>query len=154
MHPKFRVLVHCPLGLCQRVIRNSQIACNRTIHLNFLGDKFQLLGICCSRLNLEKTTNFLFGSGLNWTHFEWFGGITPVNNIRVFFSVRVFFYKHSRITGQQRKGKGISLTSHYHFHPLCRYLDNSREITAESSPLHIASSQERTGNLWFPIASH
>ena len=42
----------------------------------------------------------------------------------------------------------------YHFHPLHRHLDISRAITAESSPLHIASSQIRTGNLWFLSASH
>ena len=70
-----------------------------------------------------------------------------------FFSIWVFFYEHSRITGLQRKGEVISLTPHYHFHPLHRHLDISRAITAESSPLRIASSQTRTGNLWFPSAS-
>ena len=48
------------------------------------------------------------------------------------------------------KGKGISLTPHYHFHPFHRHLDISRAITAESSPLHIGSSRTQTGNLWFP----
>ena len=67
-----------------------------------------------------------------------------------FFSIWVFFYEHS---GLQSKGEGISLTPHYHFHPLHRHLDISRAITAESSPLHIASSRSRTGNLWFPSAS-
>ena len=33
------------------------------------------------------------------------------------------------------------------FHLLHRHLDISQVITAESSPLHIASSQTRTGNL-------
>ena len=66
----------------------------------------------------------------------------------------VFFHKHSRITELQGKGKGISLTHQYHFHPLHRHLDISRAITAESSPLHIASSRTRTENLWFPSASH
>ena len=47
----------------------------------------------------------------------------------------VFFHKHSRSTGLQGKGEGISLTPHYHFHPLHRHLDASRAITAESSPL-------------------
>ena len=58
-----------------------------------------------------------------------------------FFSIWVFFHAHSRFTGQQGKGKGIYLTPLYHFHPLHRHLDISRAITAESSPLHIASSQ-------------
>ena len=33
------------------------------------------------------------------------------------------------------------------------HLDISRVITAESSPLHIAGSRTRTGNLWFPSAN-
>ena len=70
-----------------------------------------------------------------------------------FFSIWVFFNEHSRITGQQGKGEGILLTPLYHFHPLYRHLDISRVITAESSPLHIAGSRTRTGNLWFPSAS-
>ena len=61
----------------------------------------------------------------------------------VFFSIWVFFHEHSRMTGLQGKGEGISLTPHYHFHPLHRQLDISRAITAESSPLHIASSRTR-----------
>ena len=49
-----------------------------------------------------------------------------------FFSIWVFFYEHSQITGLQRKGEHISLTPHYHFHQLHRHLDISRAITAES----------------------
>ena len=45
------------------------------------------------------------------------------------------------------------LFNFYHFYPLHRHLDISRAITAESSPLHIASSGTRNGNLWFPSAS-
>ena len=70
-----------------------------------------------------------------------------------FYSIWVFFHEHSRITGVQGKGEGISLTPHYPFHPLHRHLDISGAITAESSPLHIASSRTQTGNLWFPSAS-
>ena len=51
------------------------------------------------------------------------------------------------------RGEAIYLTLLYHFHLLHRHLDISREITAESSPLHIASSRTRTGNFWFPSAS-
>ena len=51
-----------PLGLRQRVISNSHKAYNRTIHLYA---KFQLLGICCSRLYPgEKTMFFLFRTQL------------------------------------------------------------------------------------------
>ena len=76
---------------------------------------------------------------------------------KYFFSIWVFSHDHSRITGLQGKGKGISLTPHYHFHPLHRHLDISRAITAESSPLHIGSSRARTSNRgnvlnWFKAA--
>ena len=72
----------------------------------------------------------------------------------LFFPVWVFFHEHSRLMGQQGKGEGIYLTPHYHFHPLRRHLDISWAITAESSPLHIASSRTRTENFWSPSASH
>ena len=51
------------------------------------------------------------------------------------------------------KGEGIYLTPLYHFQPLHRHLDISRAITAEVSPLHIASCRSRTRSLWFPSAS-
>ena len=70
----------------------------------------------------------------------------------------VFFYlgflsRTLTIKGLQGKRVDNSLTPHYHFHPLHRHLDTSRVITAESSSLHIASSQTQTGNLWFLSAS-
>ena len=70
-----------------------------------------------------------------------------------FFSMWVFFHEHSRFTAQQGKVEGIYLTSFYHFLTVHGHLDISRAITAESSPLHLASSRNRTGNLWFPSAS-
>ena len=71
---------------------------------------------------------------------------------------RFFFYLAflSRTFADQRtagKGEGISLTPHYHFHPFHIHLDISWAIIAESSPLHIASSRTRTGNLWFSSPS-
>ena len=48
-----------------------------------------------------------------------------------FSSILVFFHNHSWITGLQRKGEGISLTPHYHFHQVHRHLDISQAITAE-----------------------
>ena len=65
-----------------------------------------------------------------------------------FFSIWLFFLKHSPITGLQGKGEGISVTPHYHFHLLHIHLDISWAITAESSLLHIASSQTWTRNLF------
>ena len=73
-----------------------------------------------------------------------------------FFSVWVFSHDHSRITGLQGKGEGISLTPHYHFHLLHRHLD-SRVITAESSPLHIVSTagiKPRTFGFRVQVANH
>ena len=43
--------------------------------------------------------------------------------VQPFFSIWVFSHNHLRITELQEKGKGISLTSHYHFRPLHRHLD-------------------------------
>ena len=72
------------------------------------------------------------------------------------FSIVVIFYLgfHSRtFTEQQRNGRAIFLTPLYHFHPLYKHLNISRAITAETSPLHIASNRTQTGNLWFPSGS-
>ena len=66
-----------------------------------------------------------------------------------FFSIGIFFHDYSRITGVQGKGEGISLTPHYHFHPLHIHLFISRVVTAESLSLHIDSSRTPTGNLWY-----
>ena len=75
----------------------------------------------------------------------------PHYNLRFFFSIWILFHKHPGITGLQGKGDGIPFP-HYHFHPLHRHLDIDR-ASAGGSPLHIASSRTRTGNLWFPCAS-
>ena len=48
----------------------------------------------------------------------------------------------------------MSLTLLVHFDQVHRHLDISRAITAESSPLRIASSRSRTENLLFPSAFH
>ena len=66
-----------------------------------------------------------------------------------FFSIRVFFHEHSQFTGQQGTGKAISAVAFHHFHALRRHPDISREVTAESSPLHVASSRTRTGTFGF-----
>ena len=71
-----------------------------------------------------------------------------------YFFPMSFFQEHSQFTGQQGKGEAISVTHFYHFHSLHRHLDITRAITAESSPRYIACSRTRTGNLWFPSASH
>ena len=70
-----------------------------------------------------------------------------------FFSIWVFFHENSWFTGHQGKEKSFCLTPLYHFHPLYRHLEISWAITAESSPLDIASSWTVTKNLWFPCGS-
>ena len=58
-----------------------------------------------------------------------------------FFSICVLLHEYSQITGQQGKGEGIYLTPLYHFYLFHKHLYISRTITAESLPLHIASSR-------------
>ena len=58
-----------------------------------------------------------------------------------FYCISVFFHEHSRFTGQQGKGDAISLSPLYHFRPFHRHIDIGWAITAERSPLHIASNQ-------------
>ena len=70
-----------------------------------------------------------------------------------FFLSGIFYTNIHESQDCRRRGGGISLTPHYHFHPLHKHLDISWAITAESSPLHIASSWTQTANLWFLSAS-
>ena len=70
-----------------------------------------------------------------------------------FFSIWVFFHKYSRNTGLRGKGNGISLTRHYHYHPLNRHSGLTRAIIAESPPLDIANSRAPAGNICFPSPS-
>ena len=70
--------------------------------------------------------------------------IRNANDMHFFFLSGFFFHDHSGITGLQGKGEEISLTPHYHFHPLHRHLDISRAFTAENSPVDIGSSRTRT----------
>ena len=95
------------------------------------------------RLDKKEKVNFKNCHVKNWA----------TSNTYIFFSIWTTFQEYSRLTGQLRKWKAISLTPFYHLHPLHRHLDISRVITAESSPLHITSSRTRIGNLWFPSAS-
>ena len=83
---------------------------------------------------------------------QWWFGRSKLTK-RVIFFIWVFFHNHSRTKGLQGHEEGISLTPHYHFHPLHRHLDITRATAAESWPLYIGSSRTRTGILWFPSAS-
>ena len=81
--------------------------------------------------SLENSPDQTGGSVFSLTCTHQFCGNCPLT----FFLIWVFFHAHSRFTGQQGKEEGIYLTPLYHFHPLHRYLDISRVITAEGSPL-------------------
>ena len=68
------------------------------------------------------------------------------SNSKCFLFYLCFFHEHSRFTGQQGdEGWGGGGGG--------GYLHISQVITAESSPLHIASSLTRNGNIWFSSVS-
>ena len=71
------------------------------------------------------------------------------NTLFKVFSIWVFFQKHSQFRGHRGNGEAIPLTPLYHFDPLYKHLD----ISQMTSPLHIANSGTRNGNLWFSSAS-
>ena len=79
---------------------------------------------------------------------------TIISEATFLFTVWVFFYEPLRFTRQRGKGKAIYLTRFYHPHPIHRHLHTSQAITADGSPLLIASSLSRTVSLWFVSASH
>ena len=92
-------------------------------------------------------------------HFIWRPIICFVEQNKLLFFGGFFLSEFSftnihDLQGSRGRGEAISLIPLYHFHPLQRHLDISRAITAESSTLYIACSRTRTGNLWFPSASH
>ena len=93
---------------------------------------------------ISKTQSPSYKEGVQTMEVFIYDSLVLVKDIP-FFSIRI---------RQQGKRETISLTPLYHFHPLHRHLDISRTITAESSPLHVASSRTRTRNHWFPSTSH
>ena len=73
-------------------------------------------------------------------------GIHLIKGYKDFFFYLGFLSQTLTNHRTAEEGEAISLSPH-------RHLDISRAIIAESSPLHIASSRTRTGNLRFPSAS-
>ena len=88
----------------------------------------------------------MFGKWKCYKIVWWIYYIQKTRQYDTLFSIWGFSHENSRTTETQGKGEGISLTPHYHFHPFHIYW----AITAESSPLHIASS--RTGTA-LPLVS-
>ena len=72
----------------------------------------------------------------------------------VFFFCLGFLSRAFTIHRTAGEGGGYLFNSSLPLPPAYGHLDISQAITAESSPLHIAGSRTRTGNLWFPSASH
>ena len=72
----------------------------------------------------------------------------------VFFFCLVFLSRAFTIHRTAGEGGAYLFNSFLPLPPASQTLDISRAITAESSPLRIAGSRTRTGNLWFPSASH
>ena len=64
-----------------------------------------------------------------------------------------FSFTNMMIHGTAGKGS-VSLYPFHHFYLLQKYLDISQVVAAESTLLRRAGSRTRTGNLWFPSASH
>ena len=79
--------------------------------------------------------------------------IQRICNIFFFFFYLGFLSRTFTIHGTAGEGGGYLFNSSLPLPPLHRHSDISRAITAESSPLRIADSRTRTGNLWFPSAS-
>ena len=73
--------------------------------------------------------------------------IWQFHNSNCSFFCYLGFLSQTFSTGQQGKGEVICLTLLYYSYPLCRHLNISRATAVENSPLHIASSRSRTGNL-------
>ena len=146
---------------------NTQI---KSLSVSFVEQHYSETVICrCSSKKVfVKNFTIFTGKHLCWILFLIFLIIKerlqhrcfPVNIAKLlrnlFFSIWVSFHEHSRFTEQQGKWDAISLTPLYHFQTLQKHLDISRLITAESSPLHIASTRTRTGNLCFRahVANH
>ena len=121
----------------------------RKLFQPFLFPIIQCLSLCPKIKSSNQTNWFTAGQyPMTNNYFKawcWLPGVEPhwKEGLQFFFCQGFL----SRILTIQRKGEAISLTSLYHFHLLYRHLDISWVITAESSPLHTASSWTWTRNL-------
>ena len=118
--------------ICKTMVYQLTFLCNVNLHLSSNCETDSLVHLTSSSCKLQMVLcETLNSESLNESTISW-----------------------SQFAGQQGKGEVISLTCVYHFHQLHRHFRISGVVTAESSPLHIASSQTQTGNLWFPSASY
>ena len=148
-------------------------------HLDFIASRFfryiwSFYNIVCERVNQEKDIISMYlytkksppPSRENFAENQCSEWMTKTKMTHLcfiflfdFFFFFFFFFYLGFISGTftnyltAREGEGISLIPQCYFHLLLRQLDISRAITAESTPLHIASSRTQTVNLGFPRAS-
>ena len=80
-------------------------------------------------------------------------GPEPASSLEPFFFHLGFLSRTFTNHRTAREGGGYFFNSSLPLPPASQTLDISWAITAESSPLHIASSRARTRNLWFPSGS-
>ena len=77
------------------------------------------------------------------------------NSICSFFFLSGFSFTNIQDPQDSRRRGWLSVICPLlHIYPLRRHINISRVTTAESSPLHVASSRTRTWNLWLPSTSH
>ena len=112
-------------------------------------------GSSCLGINRENTTLF---SAIRKNGCQFAGVLSACSFLRFPFPCSNLVLNFQLITVKTMSVRSVLYSSVYllipgftvyHFHPLHRHLDISRKITTESSPLHIASSRTRTGNLSF-----
>ena len=132
-------------------------------HQEFLTESSHFLRFWCIP---SKATTEISSSSENINHtvrvfrlsfrfwWLWYHKLNNLQNMQISFFLSACSFRKIDDSQDSRERGRLSLLTHlYHFHLLHRHLDISRTITAESSPLHIASNRIRTENFWFPNAS-
>ena len=85
-----------------------------------------------------------------YIHYSLFLHVVKQNYLSFF----LIGFSFTNIMIHRTAGKGwVTLYTFHHFHLLHKHLDISQVVAAKSTPLHIAGSRTRTGNLWFPSVS-
>ena len=119
-----------------------------------------LLNLLFSKVSVSKRIILLLQRWSYWLTLYIFHNFAKIYSfsaiiiLDIKYSRCIFFFYPGFLSGTftnhwtAGEGEGHFMTPYYHFHPLSRHLVFSRAITAENSPLHIGSSQTRTGNLW------
>ena len=108
-----------------------------------LDSSYTHLTVTCQEVERQKIIyQDQYERSLDLNHF-----IQKIENFFFYlgFLSRTFTIRRTQV--DSRDNKSSSLSPLYLFHALHRLLDINRVIIVESSPLHIASSRARAGNL-------